>query len=49
MVNFCYMDIPWAMTGVGSNAFQPKTAAYDYVWELIHHVYGDKYDADYKG
>ena len=31
------------------NVFQPKTAAYNYVWELIHHVYGDKYDADYKG
>jgi hypothetical protein len=26
--------------------FQPKTASYNYVWELIHHVYGDKYDAD---
>lgn len=31
------------------NAFQPKTAAYNYVWEIIHHVYGNKYDADYKG
>ena len=31
------------------NAFQPGTAAYNYVWEIIHHVYGDKYDADYKG
>lgn len=29
--------------------FQPKTASYNYVWEIIHHVYGDKYDADYKG
>ena len=29
--------------------FTPKTASYNYVWELIHHVYGDKYDADYKG
>ena len=29
--------------------FKPKTASYNYVWELIHHVYGDKYDADYKG
>ena len=28
--------------------FQPKTASYNYVWEIIHHVYGDKYDADYK-
>jgi hypothetical protein len=26
--------------------FKPKTASYNYVWELIHHVYGDKYDAD---
>ena len=31
------------------SVFKPNTAAYDYVWELIHHVYGDKYDADYKG
>ena len=31
------------------SVFQPKTAAYDYVWELIHHVYGDQYDADFKG
>ena len=31
------------------NAFQPKTNAYNYVWEIIHHVYGDQYDADYKG
>ena len=31
------------------NVFQPKTASYNYVWEIIHHVYGDKYDADYKG
>ena len=30
-------------------AFQPKTNAYDFVWSIIHHVYGDKYDADYKG
>ena len=29
--------------------FQPKTNAYDFVWEIIHHVYGDQYDADYKG
>ena len=29
--------------------FKPKTASYNYVWEIIHHVYGDKYDADYKG
>ena len=31
------------------NVFQPKTASYKYVWEIIHHVYGNKYDADYKG
>ena len=31
------------------NVFKPGTASYDYVWEIIHHVYGDKYDADYKG
>jgi endonuclease I len=29
--------------------FKPKTASYNYVWEIIHHVYGDQYDADYKG
>ena len=29
--------------------FKPKTASYNYVWEIIHHVYGDKYDADFKG
>ena len=31
------------------NVFQPGNAAYDYVWGIIHHVYGKKYDADYKG
>ncbi len=31
------------------NAFQPKTAAYNYVWEIIHHVYGSKYDSEFKG
>ena len=31
------------------NVFQPGDAAYDYVWDIIHHVYGKKYDADYKG
>ena len=30
------------------NVFAPGNAAYDYVWEIIHHVYGDRYDADYK-
>jgi hypothetical protein len=29
--------------------FAPGSAAYNYVWEIIHHVYGNKYDADYKG
>lgn len=31
------------------SVFQPKTGSYNYVWEIIHHVYGNKYDADYKG
>ena len=31
------------------NVFQPKTASYNYVWEIIHHVYGKQYDKDYKG
>ena len=30
------------------NVFKPGNASYDYVWEIIHHVYGDKYDADFK-
>ena len=25
------------------------TEAYKYVWDIIHYVYGNKYDADYKG
>ena len=29
-------------------AFQPGTAAYAFIWEIIHFVYGNKYDADYK-
>ena len=29
--------------------FKPGTNAYNFVWEIIHHVYGDQYDADYKG
>ena len=29
--------------------FNPGTNAYNFVWEIIHHVYGNKYDADYKG
>lgn len=31
------------------NAFKPGNASYDYVWDIIHHVYGDQYDNDYKG
>ena len=31
------------------NVFQPGTASYNYVWEIIHHVYGNRYDTDYKG
>ena len=31
------------------NVFQPGNAAYDYVWGIIHHVYGDRYDEDFKG
>ena len=29
--------------------FAPKIPSYQYVWEIIHYVYGDQYDADYKG
>lgn len=29
-------------------AFQPGTAAYAFIWDIIHFVYGDLYDADYK-
>lgn len=31
------------------SAFKPGTNAYEYVWDIIHHVYGDQYDTDYKG
>ena len=31
------------------NSFRPGTAAYDYVWEIIHYVYGSEYDSEYKG
>ena len=31
------------------NSFRPGTAAYDYVWEIIHFVYGSEYDSEYKG
>ena len=30
-------------------AFQPGTDSYEYIWGVIHYVYGTKYDADYKG
>ena len=28
-------------------AFKPGTAAYAFIWDIIHFVYGDQYDADY--
>ena len=31
------------------NSFRPGTASYDYVWEIIHYVYGSEYDSEYKG
>lgn len=31
------------------NAFTPGTEAYEYIWGIIHTVYGDAYDAEYKG
>jgi hypothetical protein len=31
------------------NSFRSGTAAYDYVWEIIHYVYGSEYDSEYKG
>ena len=31
------------------NVFKSGTGSYKYVWEIIHHVYGKAYDADYKG
>lgn len=31
------------------DAFAAGTDAYEYIWEIIHHVYGDAYDAEYKG
>ena len=30
------------------NAFQPGSAAYEYVWSIIHNVYGNQYDSEYK-
>ena len=29
--------------------FKPGSGSYDYVWEIIHHVYGKQFDAEYKG
>lgn len=29
-------------------AFKSGTPSYEYIWSIIHVVYGDKYDADYK-
>lgn len=31
------------------SVFQSGTSSYNYVWEIIHHVYGNKYDAEFKG
>ena len=31
------------------NVFLSGNASYDYVWDIIHHVYGDQFDEDYKG
>lgn len=30
------------------NVFEPGTDEYEYVWDIIHYVYGDLYDDDYK-
>ena len=30
------------------NAFQSGSAAYEYVWSIIHNVYGNQYDNEYK-
>ena len=30
------------------NAFAVGSDAYEYVWSIIHHVYGDEFNADYK-
>ena len=32
-----------------NRAYNPSPAAYDFIWNIIHIVYGDKYDADYRG
>jgi len=30
------------------NAFSPGTSSYEYVWSIIHHIYGKQFDKDYK-
>ena len=30
------------------SAFTPGSTAYEYVWNIIHNVYGNQYDADYR-
>lgn len=31
------------------SAFKAGTSSYKYVWGIIHHVYGNQFDSDYKG
>ncbi|MBR5093983.1 MAG: hypothetical protein IK095_02705 [Oscillospiraceae bacterium] len=31
------------------DAFQPGSDGYQFIWDIIHYVYQDAYDADYKG
>ena len=31
------------------NTFQAKSNSYEYVWGIIHHVYGKQFDTEYKG
>ncbi len=31
------------------NAFSAGTESYEYIWHIIHAVYGDQYDSQYKG
>ena len=31
------------------NTFQPGSAAYQYVWEIIHSAYGNQFDSEYQG
>jgi len=31
------------------STFTPGTGAYGYIWDIIHHVYGDQYDAGHRG